>query len=110
MADDGASLRLSTQDLEVKLGQAVRRGRLALDLSQADLADLADVSPSAVAALENGRGSSTRTLVRVARALGRLDWLDALAPAITISPVALAVSAGRNATPRRASRRSRTPR
>jgi transcriptional regulator with XRE-family HTH domain len=109
MLDDGASPRLSTEELEVKLGQAVRRGRLDLDLSQSDLARLADVSPSAVAALENGRGSSTRTLVKVVRALGRLDWLDGLSPGITISPLALALAsgAGKNAAPQRVSRRRR---
>jgi transcriptional regulator with XRE-family HTH domain len=110
MPDDLTSPRLSTDELEAKLGQAVRRARLDLDLSQADLAGHAAVSPSSVAALENGRGSSTRTLVKVARALGRLDWIDGLAPEITISPLALAASAGRNATPRRASRRRREPR
>ncbi|MDR1188192.1 MAG: helix-turn-helix domain-containing protein [Bifidobacteriaceae bacterium] len=102
--------RLSTGELEEKLGQAVRRARLAQRLAQTDLAELAAVSPSALAALENGRGSSTKTLVRVARALGRSDWLDGLAPAITISPLAIAASAGRNARPRRVSRSQRAPR
>jgi transcriptional regulator with XRE-family HTH domain len=109
MLDETApSPRPSTAELETRLGHSVRRARLALDLSQTGLSDLAGVSPSALAALENGRGSSTRTLVKVVRSLGRSDWLDGLAPQITISPLAMAASSGRNAEPRRVSRRSRS--
>jgi len=60
--------------------------------------------------LEVGRGSTLRTLVRVVRALGRTDWLEALAPPVTVSPLAL-LSSKRPATrPRqRVSRRPAAP-
>jgi transcriptional regulator with XRE-family HTH domain len=85
-----ATERLSTDEMEARLGAAVRRTRIAAGYSQAELALAANVAVSSVSALEGGRGSSTATLTRVVRALGRIDWLDALAPPITISPIALA--------------------
>lgn len=76
--------------MEQRLGAAVRRARIEAGFSQAEVAYAAGVAVSSVSALETGRGSSTATLVRIVRALGRTDWLDALAPPITISPIALA--------------------
>jgi transcriptional regulator with XRE-family HTH domain len=81
---------MSTQEMEERLGEAVRRARIASGHSQADLASLAGISVSALGALENGHGSSTASLARVARALGRIDYLDGLAPPITISPLSIA--------------------
>ncbi|MDR1825890.1 MAG: helix-turn-helix domain-containing protein [Bifidobacteriaceae bacterium] len=82
--------RASTAELEKALGQAVRRARIAGGCSQAELATLASVSLTALGNLETGKGSTVTTLVRVCRALGRLDWLESLAPPITISPLAIA--------------------
>lgn len=68
----------STEDWERELGVQVRRARLTLDLGQADLAHNANVSIGAVKGLEQGKGSTLKTLVRVVRALGKQDWLAAL--------------------------------
>lgn len=70
----------STRDLEVELGREVRRMRLRQDRTQRELADDANVSLSALKGLETGRGSGIRTLILVARALGRTDWLESFAP------------------------------
>jgi hypothetical protein len=48
-------------------------------LTQQDLAGRADISWSAVKNLESGRGANLTSLVKVARALGREDWLAAIA-------------------------------
>jgi len=88
------------------VGGQVRSARLAADLDQRTLAARADVSVGAVKNLEGGKGSSLRTLIPVVRALGRLDWLEALAPPITISPLRmLAAKSSEPSRPRRASRR-----
>lgn len=80
----------TTAEWEQRLGADVRRRRLAQGLTQVDLAKRSNVSLSAVKYLEWGRGSSLSTLIRVARALGRVDWLSSFAPAEpSVSPIAL---------------------
>lgn len=58
---------LSTEDIEQRLGSQFRALRLAEDIDQDSLARKANVSLSAVRSLEAGRGSSLRTVIRVAR-------------------------------------------
>ncbi|MEK7292338.1 MAG: helix-turn-helix transcriptional regulator [Actinomycetota bacterium] len=77
-----------TKDLEVELGLEIRRMRLRQNRTQRELADDANVSLSALKNLETGRGSGVRTLILVARALGRTDWLESFAsPEPSISPM-----------------------
>jgi transcriptional regulator with XRE-family HTH domain len=91
------------------MGTDVRRLRLAQGLTQVELAERANVSLSAVKYLEGGRGSSLATLIRVARSLGRADWLSSLAPAEpSVSPIALLRERQRATDP--ATRRVRRPR
>ena len=79
-----------TKDLEVELGLEIRRMRLRQDRTQRQLADEANISLSALKKLETGRGSGVRTLILVARALGRTDWLKSFAPPEpSISPMKL---------------------
>ena len=57
-------------DLYKKIGDAVRKRRLKLGLSQQDLAGDADMERSYISAVENGRKSiRVETLVRLAMAL-----------------------------------------
>jgi transcriptional regulator with XRE-family HTH domain len=90
---------LDTDQWEIRLGEQIRRLRLDHGDDQQTLARLADVGLSSVKNLENGRGSSLRTLVRVLRALDAVDWLDTLDPQPTVSPLDLLRGQGR--TPRR---------
>ncbi|MGH9006826.1 MAG: helix-turn-helix transcriptional regulator [Acidimicrobiales bacterium] len=79
--------RTSTEWSE-RLGAQVRQRRISADLTQEELADLADISVSAVSNLETGAGAQLSTFVKVVRALGASDWLDTLAPAPpSISPI-----------------------
>ena len=57
------------------VGDQVRDARIARNLDQASLAQLANVSVGALSSLERGKGSSLSTFVAVVRALGRTDWL-----------------------------------
>ncbi|CAN5119958.1 hypothetical protein BH11ACT2_BH11ACT2_21100 [soil metagenome] len=74
---------------ESRLGDQFRSLRVAARWEQRELADRAGVSVGAVRNLETGKGSTTKTIIRVARALDRADWLLALAPPISVSPLAL---------------------
>ncbi len=71
------------------LGEQFRESRIRMNLRQEELAKLANVSLGTIKNLEGGKGSSMSTMVQVVRALGRTDWLTALAPPITVSPMQL---------------------
>ncbi len=99
----------TTAEWEERLGVDARRLRLDLGLTQAELAERSNVSMSAIKSLEGGRGSSLATVIRVARALGRADWLSSFAPVEPIvSPIAL-LRERQGVTPL-ATRRVRRPR
>jgi transcriptional regulator with XRE-family HTH domain len=101
---------LTTDEWEAVIGAEVRATRIAANLDQAALAKRADVSLGAVKNLEAGKGSTLKTLVRVVRALGRSEWLESLAPPITVSPLAMLSSRRATTLPRqRVSRRRVSP-
>ena len=77
----------STEEWEASIGEQFRAVRLAAGMDQVGLAAAAAVSVGAIRNLERGAGSSLRTLIRVARVLGREDWLGSLAPAPSVSPI-----------------------
>jgi len=87
-------------DLEAELGSKLRLLRLDRNLEQATLAQRAGVSLNSLKRLEHGRGSTTRTLLSVLRALGREDWLKTIAPVATINPLNMS----RGAKPRQRAR------
>ena len=70
---------MRVEELEAKLATNIRAQRLVKQLTQLELAELANVSLGAVKNLERARGSSTSTLIRVLHALDCDAWLDALA-------------------------------
>ena len=75
------------EEMEVAFGQQLRELRLRRNIDQRQLAEQAGVALNAVKNLENGRGATLTSLVKVLRALGRADWLETLAPAVTIRPM-----------------------
>ena len=60
------------------LGQRLRAQRLAQELAQRDLAQMAGLSLGAVRKLEQDGQSSLDTLIRVTQALGLVDELEPL--------------------------------
>ena len=70
-----------------KLGDQIRAQRLRLNLEQVTVAGRADISVTAVKHLESGQGATIKTLIKVLKVLGRVEWLSTLAPPITISPM-----------------------
>ncbi|MDR1214977.1 MAG: helix-turn-helix domain-containing protein [Propionibacteriaceae bacterium] len=99
----------TTEEIARDLGRQFRQLRLETDLDQAGLARRANLSVGAVKSLEAGTGSSLTTVIRVARALGREEWLTELRPTPEVSPIAV-LRAQQGIRPRlRASRRTVTP-
>ena len=91
-----------TSELEAEFGQQLRLLRLRQNIDQRQLAGQAGVALNVVKRLEAGRGATLKSLIRVLRALGRPDWLNTLAPVVSISPLQMAKT---KATRQRASSR-----
>jgi len=69
------------------VGRQIRAARISNELDQTGLAALANVSVGALSNLERGKGSSLTTVIAIVRALGRTDWLESLAPVVSVSPI-----------------------
>ena len=103
-------MNFTIEEWESQFGRQVRTARVAQGLDQAHLASLANVSLATLSNLERGKGSTLKTLIAVARALGRTDWLESFAPEVTVSPMQMLRAkqrAPRAATRVRAPRRPR---
>ena len=83
---------LSPEELALAVGENIRSLRLQKNLTQHALAAQAGVSMSALRHLESGQGANLTTLIRVVRALDKQEWLQSLAPKITINPLHMAPS------------------
>jgi transcriptional regulator with XRE-family HTH domain len=94
-------------ELETALGIGVKAVRLDLNIDQHTVAARAGISVGALKNLENGRGSTVRTLVSVLKALDREDWLATIAPTASINPLTHTESAAprQRATSARSARR-----
>lgn len=73
-------MRRSTEDWLVVLGRQVRALRIAQNLEQSALAGLANLSVATVHNIENGRGGTLTSFVKLLRALGREEWLEQVDP------------------------------
>ena len=94
---------------EKTIGSQIRNVRISQSLTQAEVAERANLSLGALKHLESGAGATVHTLVKVLRALGREDWLDTLEPVShAFNPLDLLSAREREggaARPRRAPRR-----
>lgn len=80
-------MKTTSDEWEVELGSQIRGLRLRQNLDQRQLADRAGIALNAVKNLERAKGATLRSLIQVLRVLNRVDWLRALAPVVSISPV-----------------------
>jgi transcriptional regulator with XRE-family HTH domain len=78
---------MTTGEWGATLGRQLRDLRLRQNVDQRRLADQAGVALNVVKNLEAGKGATVKSLVKVLRALGRAEWMDSLAPAVSISPL-----------------------
>ena len=77
----------TTEEWEAELGEQARKLRLRQNLDQQTLAEQAGIGLSALKNLESGKGATVKTLIKTLRALGRANWLETLAPVVSISPL-----------------------
>ena len=96
----------TSDEWEAELGRQIRALRLRQNLDQQELADRAGIALNAVKHLESGNGARLRSLIQTLRVLNRVDWLRALAPAVSISPVQMLKA---KAPRQRASRKKSQP-
>jgi len=85
----------TNDEILAELGGRLRRLRLQQNIRQADLARQAGVSARTVGNLESGADVQLSTVIRLLRALGRLDALEAFIPPPGISPMELLSAGGR---------------
>jgi transcriptional regulator with XRE-family HTH domain len=78
---------MTTEEWEATLGRQLRDLRLRQNVDQRRLAGQAGVALNVVKNLEAGKGATVKSLVKVLPALGRAEWIESLAPAISISPL-----------------------
>ena len=96
---------LKPDEWEAELGRQIRALRLRQNIDQGQLAKRAGIALNAVKNPESGKGATVRSLSHVLRALNRTDWVRALAPAVSISPVQMLKAK----TPRRRASRKNHP-
>jgi transcriptional regulator with XRE-family HTH domain len=77
------------EELEVALGENVKALRLQKNIDRRALCARAGVSENALRNLEGGRGTTLKTMIRVAKALDRESWIAQLAPKTSINPLHL---------------------
>jgi transcriptional regulator with XRE-family HTH domain len=80
---------MTTPEWATTLGQQLRDLRLRQNVDQRQLAEQAGVALNVVKNLEAGKGATVKSLVKVLRALERVEWLETLAPVVSISPLQL---------------------
>ena len=85
---------MSDAAILAELGQRLARHRLNANITQAVVAREAGVARRTLSRAENGQPIDSQNLVRILRALGLLDGLNALLPAERPSPVAMAQQQG----------------
>ena len=95
----------TSAELEQLLGLRLRELRILRNLDQVSLAERSGVSLNALKHLESGKGARVNSLIKVLRGLDRADWLETLAPTVSISPMQMLKRESRE--PKRARRRSR---
>jgi transcriptional regulator with XRE-family HTH domain len=77
----------ASDEWEIELGRQIRALRLRQNLDQQQLAERAGIALNSVKNLERGKGATLRSLIKALRVLNRVEWLRALAPAVSISPM-----------------------
>jgi transcriptional regulator with XRE-family HTH domain len=83
----------TTDEMEATLGAGIKAVRLDQNIDQQGLAARAGISIGALKNLENGKGSTVRTLVSILKALNRGEWIATIAPAASINPLTLTEAA-----------------
>lgn len=98
---------LTPEELASEIGENIRALRLLKNVPQKSLAVQAGVSQTALRHLEAGQGANLMTFVRVVRALDKDEWLQSLAPRVTINPLHMVRGSGTRQRARQRKKASR---
>jgi len=82
-------MKMKDESIQREIGAYLRATRMAKNLPQRVLAERSGVSLSSVKHLESGTGATLTTFVAVCRTLGKLGWVEDLAPRGETSPIAI---------------------
>lgn len=93
----------TTSEVLREIGSRLRGFRLQQNVTQADLAQRAGVGHATVKRAEAGENTRLETVVKILRALGRVEALEGFLPPPLVSPIRLAEEQDRT---RRRARRS----
>jgi transcriptional regulator with XRE-family HTH domain len=77
----------TSDQIEAALCKRLESVRLSRNITQAQLAEEAGVSPRTIGRLEKGQGVSMDTFIRIMMALGIQQNLEALLPDPTVRPI-----------------------
>ena len=80
---------MTDKDILRVLGSRIREYRLQRNLTSEEVAIQAGIQPRTLLSAERGANPRMATVIRILRALDRLDNLDAFLPPPGISPMAL---------------------
>ena len=80
----------TTGEILREVGARLRSFRLQQNVTQAELAETAGVGHSTVKRAEAGDSIALETIVKILRALGRVEALDSFLPEPLVSPIQLA--------------------
>src|SRR5277367_1721829 len=89
----------------MSIGESVKHLRLLKNWDRNTLASKARLSRNAVRNVESGTGT-VKSLIAICQALGKSDWLEGLAPVISINPLDMIRGKPRRRASRNRSRES----
>jgi len=92
------------EEITREVGRRLSAHRLQQNLTQQEMARLTGLNQKTISHAEAGKDPRLSTIIKILRALGRLEALDAFLPRPGISPLMLVKMAGRE---RRRARKSR---
>lgn len=92
------------EEITHEIGRRLSAYRLQQNLTQQEMAVLTGLNQKTISHAEAGKDPRLSTIIKILRALGRLEALDAFLPKPGISPLMLVKMAGRE---RRRARKSR---
>jgi transcriptional regulator with XRE-family HTH domain len=75
------------EEWEEVLGQQIRNLRILRNMDQQTLSEQAGVALNVIKRIESGKTSTTKSLIKILRILNRVEWLETLAPKVTVNPL-----------------------
>lgn len=75
------------EEWEEVLGQQIRNLRILRNMDQKALSEQAGVALNVIKRIESGKTSTTKSLIKILRVLNRVEWLETLAPKVTVNPL-----------------------